>query len=182
MSLAMLARTAAPQEVGGQDGWPRPGAAPLPQEAPAAVAPRPELSRRDGFDSLVKYIPIETVTIFVAVCSARPAVERLAGGFSFGVAYAICAALTPLLLWLIAAGRRRAGGGIGPLGLHWWPAFAATVAFLVWALSVPGVTEMLSADKDKQEAWGMLAGVGAVLVSLLLSLLEPLLGQRPAAV
>jgi len=149
-----------------------------PQAPVAASGQQASPIRADGFDNLVRYIPTETVTIFVAVCSARSAVETVSGGFSFGIAYAACAALTPALLWLIAAGRHRAAGGVGPVPLHWWPLLAATVAFMVWALSVPGVTSMFTSVPKEQAAWGVLAGVGAVLVSMVLSLLERVFGPR----
>ena len=116
MSLAALARaTSAPRHQPRlTDNAPLPANAPNPRARAAAPAPR-----TDGFDSLVKYIPTETVTIFVAICSARSAIETAVGKFSYGMAYAACAALTPLLLWLIAAGRFRAAGGTGPVPFHW---------------------------------------------------------------
>lgn len=40
---------------------------------------------------------------------------------------------------------------------------------------------MLSDDQAKQNAWGVIAGIGAVLVSLLLSMLEPVFGPREPA-
>ena len=183
MSLAALARDssarAASPATAGRRGAPvaaPAGASASPAAHASPAQTLPSTSRADGFDNLVRYIPIETITVFVAVCSARSAIETIAGGFSFGIAYAACAALTPAVLWLIAAGRHRASGAGGPVPLHWWPLFASTAAFLVWALSVPGVTSMLTDIPENQAAWGVIAGAGAVLVSLLLSMLERVFG------
>ncbi len=153
-------------------------------QAPRDMAPQPAgTAKREEFDGLVKYIPTETVTIFVAICSARSAVETITGGgFPYLWIYLACAALTPILLVLIAVGRKRSAERPVQLDLHWWPLAAATFAFLIWALSVPGVTSIFSPTLAKQDAWGVVAGVGALIVSGVLSLLEPVCGPRPSAV
>lgn len=108
MTLAALARTAAPvpQPLSPDQ---RVGMVPLEASAaPATPATGRGMSRADGFDTLSKYIPTETVTIFVAICSGRSAIEIIAGNFSYPAAYAACAVLTPALMWLIAMGRTAA--------------------------------------------------------------------------
>lgn len=173
MSLASLARMQAPRPASQADIAPGRPAGPAPGGGKPA--------QRDGFDSLIKYIPTETVTLFVALCSARPALAVVMGGESQMMwLYAVGVIATPLILWTIALGRHRSSGATEPFRLHPWPPIAATIAFMVWALSVPGATEMLSSEKPVQEAWGAIAALGAIIVSLVLSMLEPLFGPKPA--
>jgi hypothetical protein len=158
MSLSSLARVAMPRRPAAAPGDPERVRAPGPAASP------------DGFDALAKYIPTETVTLFVAAMAVREPLAKLKVG-TWDLYFA-GAALTPILLLLIVYGRHRQSGAIGHFRPHPWPIAAALIAFLVWALSVPG----LLADSSGQ----LLAAFGAVFVSTLLSLLEPVFGPRPA--
>lgn len=78
---------------------------------PAAVPSdptKPTATTRLGFEILTRYIPTETVTLYVAAMAAR---EQIATAFGLGVLDAVT---------LIYA------------------TFAALTGYLVWALSVPG--------------------------------------------
>jgi hypothetical protein len=80
-------------------------------------------------------------------------------------------ALTPVLLILVLAGKRRSEGfSVFPTWKEWpwWKLIASTIAFLVWALAIPG-TPYLSTAQGK-----MVAAFGALLVSTFLTLLEPI--------
>lgn len=159
MSLSSLARVALPSRPAAATGD--------PERARAPAAP----ARADGFDALAKYIPTETVTLFVAAMAVRGPLENLIGATPWHL-YLAGAALTPTILLLIAFGRYRQSGVTTAFRPHPWPIVAALVAYLVWALSVP---EFL-ANPDGR----LLAAFGAVFVSTLLSLLEPVFGPRPA--
>jgi hypothetical protein len=155
--------------LGGQ--WGRnvaaPAAGPAGVAGPAGGAPAPD----ERFEALTKYIPTETITIFVATMSALLAIAKLKGAAGFDmtywawVAYIACALLTPILVWAIAFIAFRPKKAAQPDAVFKWPIFrmiAATIAFLVWALAVPGLLE---------DAIGQIfAGLGAVIVSTLLSI------------
>jgi hypothetical protein len=125
---------------------------------------------RDSFDALTRYIPTETVTLFVAACAAF----RLdaATGFT-GLKLWLWVAgvvLSPLVLVLVAFGRHRQSGTTARFTVHPWPPVAAAIAFAIWSLSVPGILP---------GALGLPAAFGALFVSTFLSLLEPVFGPRP---
>ena len=74
--------------------------------APMGVAGGGGGGQNQNFEALTKYIPTETITIFVAAMSALLAVVKLQPGFDLAtwtlVAYFACAALTPILVWAMA--------------------------------------------------------------------------------
>lgn len=130
----------------------------------AAAVAQPDAD--DRFDLLTKYIPTETLTLYVAAMAAEPAISAASGNRIAPVhLYATGAVLTPLILLLATYGKQRASGTTEPFRPHPWPYVAALIAFLVWGLSVPGLLE----DTNGQ----ILAGFGAVLISTLLALTEP---------
>ena len=138
---------------------------------------RPQSGRRDptaasnAFAALARYIPAEIVTLYVAALSAMPA---FAATFAFVTEvglYWFFVALTPVLLVLVLAGKRRSEGfsAFPPWKeWPWWKLVASTIAFLVWALAIPG-TPYLSTAQGK-----VVAAFGALLVSTFLTLLEPI--------
>jgi len=136
----------------------------------AAAVARPDAD--DRFDLLTKYIPTETLTLYVAAIAALPAITVASGGTVEAIhVYAAGAVLTPIILLLASFGKLRASGSPAAFRPHPWPYAAALIAFLVWALSVPG---LLRGD-DQQ----ILAAFGAVLVSTSLALLEPIFAPKP---
>ena len=128
---------------------------PTPLGAPAT---RPA----DNFEGLTKYIPVETITLFVAAIAAVDALQATIRLGRWEVYWA-CAALTPLVLWLIARREHLRTNPAAPFATPWWRMIAATVAFLIWSLSVPGMIEPTPR---------LAAGVGALFVSTFLTLIE----------
>jgi hypothetical protein len=122
-------------------------------------------AKKDNLDGLVKYIPVETITLFVAAMAVMDSIQSSFSIVTKWHVYGFCAILTPVILWLIAVGEHRKNAVVDPLPLPLWRMFAATLGFLVWALSVP---PMLS---DLQRP---LAGLGALLISTLLTLGDPI--------
>ncbi|MCL5275063.1 MAG: hypothetical protein M1434_10030 [Chloroflexi bacterium] len=129
-------------------------------------------------NALVKYIPTEIVTLYVAAASATPSLRVAIPVVDGRLVYWGFAAMTPILLILMYASKR-ASDGIPPLPkakeLPWWKMSAATVAFLVWALAVPGNPYVLG------DSGAVIAGFGAIIISTLLTLLEPIF-ERPSAI
>jgi hypothetical protein len=120
---------------------------------------------------LIKYIPTESVTLYVAAASAVPALKSLNIDEKF--IYWFFGLLTPVLFALILIGKRKAAG-VKPLAdWPWWKTVAATVAFFVWALAVPGQPDIPG------DTSGAIAAVLALIISTFLSILEPIF-DRPA--
>jgi hypothetical protein len=126
-------------------------------------------------NALTKYIPTEIVTLYVAASSATPAITASVPVFDSTVNYWGCVLITPIILLLVYASKR-ASTGLRPIPnvkeLPWWKMSAATIAFLVWGLAVPGNPYISG------ESGAVIAGFGAVLISTVLSLLEPIF-ERP---
>jgi hypothetical protein len=135
------------------------GAAPAtdsPKEAAGALA------------ALAKYIPAESTAVFLAALGLvgaieNPAIEWLRWEW---VVYVACASLTPTIVYLAAriVWRNSSPPPTTSFSPPVWRMIASTVAFLVWALAVPGVLP------DKNLA--VLASICAMLLSPAFVLLE----------
>jgi hypothetical protein len=141
--------------------------------APNAAPPNNTLS------ALVKYIPTESVTLYVAAISAAPALKSISWLKITEVnIYWFFGVLTPLLFALIFLGKLRAAS-LWPLkslkDWPWWKNIAAAVAFLVWALAVPGPPDI------KGDTSGAIAALFALFISTVLSILEPIFDRTPDA-
>jgi Na+/proline symporter len=115
---------------------------------------------------LVEYVPAETITLYLATIAALPAFQSDVRGDAQKMVYWGFAMLTPVLYALIYAGKRNAAGESrwpGFRGWPWWPTFAATAAFMAWAITVPG-GPYLTRDSEG----GVVAGLLAIFVSTLL--------------
>ncbi len=128
----------------------------------------------NALNALVGYIPTEVVTLYVAALSAEAALHSTFTVIDAATILWFFVALTPLLLLLIYLSKVAATGDKlpGPREWPWWKMCAATIAFFVWALAVPG-------NPYLREAASAVAGVGAMLVSTLLSVVTPIF-ERPA--
>lgn len=131
----------------------------------------------NALSMLVKYIPTESVTLYVAAISAAVALKSFWPRITAAHIYWFFGVFTPLLFALIYLGKRRASHlpTFPPLGeWPWWKMFAATVGFLVWALAVPGNPYIQS-----DTAGAAVAGLLAIFISTVLSVLEPLFDRQP---
>jgi len=124
-----------------------------------------------SLESLVKYIPTEAVTLYVATLSAAHLLRSLMPGFDARMIYWAFFLVTPGLFLFVYASKR-AADGMKPLPAPrewpWWELFACTVAYAVWGLAVPGNPYVDSA------LVGAVAAFGAVFISTLLTLAEPI--------
>ena len=129
----------------------------------------------NSLSSLVEYVPTETVTMYLATLAAIPAIEGTFLDAPF--TYWLFAALTPILFALIYAGKRRAAGlerWPGKADWPWWPMAAATIAFLVWGLTVPNGPYL------DNESGRVVSGLLAVVVSTLLGVAGRFFATTPA--
>jgi hypothetical protein len=137
------------------------------------------------YEQLTRYIPVETITLFVAAMSlagagvenavgtdvADPEALAKAGWWLYGL-FALL--VTPLITFLVAKRQYRsdpprdANGNPLPFRTPWWPIFLAVLAFAGWALAVPG---LLINDFQK-----VAAAFVATLISMALSLLDGAFG------
>ena len=139
-----------------------------------------ELSLQDNqvaitLNALVKYIPTEIVTLYVAASSTTQSLRTAMPFIDARLLYWGFTALTPVMLVLMLASKRATDGlSVFPKGreMPWWKLTAATVAFMVWALAVPG-NPYVAGDGAP-----IVASFGAIIISTLLSLLEPIF-ERP---
>src|SRR5450759_3828699 len=101
---------------------------------PATTRAATEIALQDNtvstaISSLVKYIPTEVVTLYVAALSATPVVRSAIPTFDTRVTYWGFTFITPLLLLLVYASKR-ASSGLPALPivkeLPWWKMCAAT--------------------------------------------------------
>lgn len=108
---------------------------------------------------LTRYIPVESVTLFVATISAlgslhgKPHVPA-----PWTVYWLFALIVTPAFVLLAALVKAKTSP---PFVLPVWPLFSATVAFLAWALAVPGLVQ--------DDSLKILGALAAVFVSTLLS-------------
>lgn len=127
-----------------------------------------------ALNALVGYIPTEIVTLYVAALSAQTALHAAAAAIDAVTILWFFVGLTPVLLLLIYLSKVAASGGPlpGPKLWPWWKMVAATIAFFVWALAVPG-------NPYLREPASAVAGLGAMITSTLLSVVTPIF-ERPS--
>ncbi len=135
---------------------------------PMAVAdPIPKTPGSSALDALVKYIPTESVTLYVAATAAMSSLQATFPILTPVVLYWGFVVFTPVLWLLIYLGKRQSTRGVKlfPDSLKrwpWWKLVAGTIAFMVWALAVP---PLVTSDAGK-----IVSAFGAILVSTLLTL------------
>lgn len=148
------------------------GAPPVPGAPAPAAAPA---SFSNALNALIQYIPTESVTLYIATLAAAPALEQALDFVTVEVIYWFFAVLTPILFVLIYLGKRRSANlRVFPKRLEWpiWGVVSATIAFMAWALAVP------SGPYLQNDAGGVVAGLLAVFVSLLLELIGRVVTPR----
>lgn len=121
----------------------------------------------DRFEALTRYIPTETITLFVAAMSVQPMLAALWPPLGPWVLYWAFAVLTPalqlLLIWLKQREAEGKDATPAPFRPHPWPVIAGLIAYLVWALSVPATGFV------EGEAAKAVGAVGALFISSVLS-------------
>ncbi|MEM7675756.1 MAG: hypothetical protein AAF449_07095, partial [Myxococcota bacterium] len=134
------------------------------------------LKGSDALQSLVRFIPTETITLYIAAVAAVPLVNDMPDPVVSKIVLWSFAALTPIIFVLLLFGKRASSGLPTVPAFSDWPwfkLFASTVAFVAWAVALPESPYLLG----EQRAVGAFV---ALFVSTMLSLLEPVL-SRPSA-
>ena len=143
-----------------------------PVAAANPVQPTPASSALDG---LVKYIPTETITLYVAATAAITSIKAAFPWLTADCLYWGFVGLTPILFLLVYMGKRRSQNlPVLPKQLiqwPWWKLIACTVAFAFWALAVPPLVET--------EGGKFVAAFGALFISTLLSLIGAVVEPAP---
>ena len=149
-------------------------------DAAKGGAPGTSTSVTSALSAIAAYIPTEVVTVYVAVL-ATLGVATGRGGTTYTPipVYVVFIILTPIVVWGLYASRAVTAGKRLPRSLRSWPKWemvAATLAFAAWGAAMPssplGVFE-----------WFMpsLAGVVALVLSLLIGVFSPLFSTRALA-
>ena len=132
----------------------------------AEASPIEKSAPSNALDGLVKYIPTETITLYIAATAALSSLQAAFPSLTPGLLYWGFVVLTPLLFLLIYLGKRRSQNlPLLPQTVAewpWWKLIASTIAFMVWALAVP---PLVSTNAGK-----VVAAFGAILVSTMLTL------------
>jgi hypothetical protein len=144
-------------------------------EDPAPVTSK-ENPASNAIDKLIKYIPTESITLYVAAIAAQKILKQKWDWIDPKDIYWFFAFLTPVLWLLIYIAKRKAEKlpPLPPLSV-WlaWNLIASFVAFLAWAIAVPNGPYFTGPGE------GVLAGFMAVFISSFLSIIE-LLIDKPA--
>ena len=133
----------------------------------AATTTTSDTGASNALSMLVKYIPTESITLYVAAIAAAPALATLR--ISTIAIYWFFGILTPILTLAIYFGKRRAAKLKPipkPAEWPWWETIAGTIAFLVWALAVPNNPYI------EGQTQGAIAGFFAIFISTILSVFE----------
>jgi hypothetical protein len=136
-----------------------------------------------ALQAIVTYIPTEIVTVYVAVLATiGGAATAAAAGAEAATpieVFLVFILLTPLVTWgLYATKAVTAGKGL-PLSLAAWPKWemaAGTISFAVWGAALP------QSPLERFDWFSIaLAGVVALVVSMLLGVFAPLFSRAPLA-
>jgi hypothetical protein len=133
-------------------------------------AMRQPTSKDDVLAGLSKYIPTESVTLYVAAVSSLMVLKDI--GLTPAIAYWFFVCLTPVLMLILYLRQLALAGKNWKISVAqwpWWRIIASTVAFSVWALAVPS-NPLNFLDPSVS---GVLAGLAALFVSTFLNILAP---------
>ena len=148
----------------------------------AGEVPETQSGMSSALSTITAYVPTEILITYVAVvaaiagtavgASAAPSPQGLWVTF---VAFLIA---TPVVVWLVYAGKLRTAGKPLPRDIRDWPRWemvAATVGYLAWAFALPS-TPFTSF------AWynAGVAGVAVLITATMLGLLTPVVLGQPA--
>jgi len=124
----------------------------------------------DVLAGLTKYIPTESVTLYVTAVSSLPALQG--SGVTPTIIFWAFICLTPVLMLLLFLRQLAIAGKDWKISVAqwpWWRIIASTVAFGIWALAVPG-NPLNFVDSAVS---GVIAGFAALFVSTILNILAP---------
>ena len=151
-----------------------------PHPAPAIPTPLASTGSttttvENALTALVRYIPAEVVTLYVAAVSVGSAFESVIPAYTPTLLYWAFVTLTPIIFYLVYLNQLAAMKQPLTQVKNWprWKPAASTVAFGVWALAIP------TNPYIEGEAGAAVAGFAALFVSMILSLIAPIV-ERPS--
>ncbi len=140
--------------------------------------PNPQNVIASALSAIATYIPTEILTLYVAIVAANQSIVegQRQHFFSELRIFIVFLVLTPIIVWLIYAGKVISARDVVPLNPRRWPKwemFAATAAYAAWAFAIP-------ANQFDVYPWysPAFAGVAVLAVSILLGLIAPLFNGR----
>ena len=153
-----------------------PSDTPAPPPAPPSVAaPDLQAQTKAALQALAIYIPTEVITLYLCVIGLVTHPEHVSR--PEWRAFLVFQAITPVVVWLVYAGKLRAAGKPIPFAPAQWPCWeiiAASIAFGAWAFGLP-VSPFRSFADRYSAAW---AGFVPIAASVAIGLLAPLF-QKP---
>jgi len=173
MSIHAMASLAVAQRLDAAE--PRAGIGQQAQDAAGATTP--ENGATAGLKLVTTYIPTEVITLYVAAVAALRTGNHIPL-LTAWITFWLFLVLTPIVVWLVTAGKLRAAGRPVPFDVRTWPLWpmaAAATAFLTWAFALPD-------SPFVQFSWysAAVAGLAVLVVATVLPLLSQLF-QSPAA-
>jgi hypothetical protein len=127
----------------------------------------------NALNFLVKFIPTEVITLYIAALSAASALKVTVSFLTVEVLYWAFALFTPIFLLLVMVGKQPNNELLKSIGRWpWWKMIASLIAFLIWALAVPNHPYITN------EAYAIAASLGALVISTILSAMSPIF-ERP---
>lgn len=162
---------------------------------PSAIATtaETETAMERAFEPLVQYFPTETITLFLVAISVFHSLDHISFVNKMSPLWLVAAftILTPLMVLLVAYATFRESqraGNMPPEQRFKLPVFdliASAVAFVPWALAVPGLfpASVSPLDQQIQNIWTseitqVLAAFLAFSVSWFLSQLRRIIGHK----
>ena len=107
----------------------------MAEVAEASGDTRPGTPMTDALRVITTYIPVEVITLYVAVLAVLSPEDRTGNWVAFFIFFF----LTPVVLWLVFANKLKAAGKPVPAAFRTWPLWkmtASTITFTVWAFSL----------------------------------------------
>ncbi|MGJ8534141.1 MAG: hypothetical protein ACSHYC_18300 [Alphaproteobacteria bacterium] len=167
----------------------------LNHSSPSAIATtaETETATERAFEPLVQYFPTETITLFLAAISVFHSLDHISFVIKMNPLWLVAAftILTPLMVLLVAYATFRESqlaGNMPPEQRFKLPVFdliASAVAFVPWALAVPGLFPAFVSPPDQQtqniwtsEIMQVFAAFLAFSVSWFLSQLRRIIGHK----
>jgi hypothetical protein len=134
-------------------------------------AQTPEI--KTALTKIARFIPTETVTIYLGAISASVALQTTVNWLTPQLVYWVTGiGLTPLIFFLIWAIERTKTKKLSFSEFPYWKLSAAILAFLIWALAVPG-NPYVTSDVAK-----MAVAFAALVISIFLDLIDQFFEAR----
>ena len=162
-------------DVSGQTGAALAGRSTTQAATLAGEEPATQSGISSALATITGYIPTEILMTYVAVAAALGGATSTASSEDARwLSFAAFLVATPVVVWLVYAGKVRTAGKSLPRRFSEWPRWemvAATVGYLAWAFALPGTPFASFAWYDSA-----IAGIAVLITATVLGLLTPVVG------